>query len=1172
MSTPAFSDFLKELKKFSGFMIPENVRSAVNSAIKTANLPDFVVPITSSASPIVTAVTSILENKKTAKQCSPLISSLCGLLTTYVFRDDAAQPITRKLEQCLNLIDQNCCLKIIQYTTSTAEDHIFDAISMQSILSITLRLCNSQDDFVSTSAIAASEQIMRLFTRSVFTAHKELPPEKKREIDLCISLIEEISPDVKDHSEKLAYIVFRDLVRLGNNKKPLWLRVDSLKQNVSFMLLELLGETSFFGNLVVEAVNAGFAQEAPIPFFCSLFDVSLTKSPKTSLLIFNRFADNLVPKKIGFDRSLAFFRIVLNKDVSVVTQFYQSCDGDGSILSRFIGKLKSFTDAYIGSSKFLISLQPKTIEQIPDLQGITMNAPVEIACFFITSCYKSGHGTIKTLLAKTWTDLVVIFSVAIPFVDESCVYIVMQALHFLMVLATEMELDETRASVICTFCTCLASATNAVKQSAFETVTSLIEVCPNGFSSHWGKILQALQRFDWLPDSCEFSHTMNDDRIVEFLLALLSINSDAKGWSLAFIANVLMANNSRFSQLWLTVEGYILLLIDDPDSMDDALAAFLELLSEDFEPETEEQLLITFERLFAGRKNLPVERRSILLEEIKTILAQKGTIIKKGWEHLIGALSPKNFIDEVDILNLSFRCVQIICNDLLFLVDLNTKMICTKLFFEFAMQETDINVSLSAFELMWSVVSMAKTSEMWKLIFSHLVSLIADKRSDVAQTAARTFFSLIMSNFSSFPEDVITFLPSDCFMPIVSSLSVSNEDFETTQQLAFHELAHCVNSMWDKFSSVEIFPVTFVKTLIHEHEKFFFRVTKRETACAALQFYEEIMTTNQMSDDVRDYLFDSLDNVGKFSIQNYNANSSLWGSWGHLIRTAIPQQRETITAKYLERWIALTKSFFFDLDCGKYLPPTAHKTFDAYQMLFPLQPDLVIIIYKFFVQCANQLFSSSLADVSLEHLYTICENKVTQEELPTLFILSKELFHLKGARKLLLHFVEKDIEISDNMIDDVYESLNALAESDVELKEKAGRSIAKFFLRLSEEKREEFMKIYEDYYVPFLTVFEYYLDKNSSSFNEELALKYTKRICKSISRLFVSIEDEKLADLYHTLSLANTIPQAFVDNASECQCQHLIEVLPDISKTLSKTNEKVKEGLTEILMRISTRV
>ena len=164
-----------------------------------------------------------------------------------------------------------------------------------------------------------------------------------------------------------------------------------------------------------------------------------------------------------------------------------------------------------------------------------------------------------------------------------------------------------------------------------------------------------------------------------------------------------------------------------------------------------------------------------------------------------------------------------------------------------------------------------------------------------------------------------------------------------------------------------------------------------------------------------------------------------------------------------------------------------------------------------------------------------------------------------------------DIEISNNMIDSVYESLNALAESDTDLKEKAGEAIGKLFAKLNDDKREEFMKIYEGYYIPFITVFKLFLDKNSFSYNEELALKFTKRICNSISKLFTNIEDEKLSELYDILSSANTNPQAFVDNAPECQCEHLIEILPDISNTLSR-NDEVKKSIAKILIRISSRV
>ena len=1173
MNAPGFDEFLRELRKFTGFMIPESIRSSVNLALKEAENPDFILPITSSNSPIITAVVNILDNKKTAKQSSPLVSAICALLSNYVIREEAAQPITRKLDQILTLLDQNTCLKIIQYTTSIAEDHLFDTSSMELTFSIVFSLCNSVDQFVATSAVAASDQILKLFTKALLTEQKELPPDKKREIDLCISMTGDINHSITRYREKLAYILFRDLIKLGENKQCLWLRVQNLPTNVTFTLLENISVTNFLNSLAVEAVNIGYANNAPINFFCILFDVSLSKCPKTAELIFTKFLADLVPKNPHARRSLRFYRVAMHKNVTAATNFFKNCDQEGTILAEYISKIKSFVEMFKGTSDYSITLQPKTVEQIEsEKEQILANVPVELACYFITSMYKSGKGLIKQLLLKTWEDLISIISHAMKYTNESCVYILMQALHFLIILVTEMDIEQARTSVISSFADCLTSEIESVKQSAFETVTSVMQVCSNAFIGHWNKILQSLIAFDWLPDTGDFSKSLKDDQIIELLLSLFSINSESREWPLAFLVKILISNNDRFSLLWTSVEGYILLLVDDFDSMDDALAVLIELLSEDFEEETEEYLLETFEKLFAGRKNLPVERRSILLEEIRTILAQKGTVIKKGWPHLIGALSPKNFQDEADILNLSFRCVQIICNDLLFLLDLDTKILCTKLFFEFAMQTTDINVALSAFELMWSVVSMAKTTEMWKLIFSHLVSLIGDKRNDVAQTAVKTFFSLIMSNIDSLPDDVVTFIPSDCFMPIVASLNHNSPDFEATQQTAFHELAHCAHSLWDKFSKVEVFPVTFMNKLIHDHEDLFKRITRRETACSALQFYTEILENlESLEEEVRQNLFTSMKNIAAFSISKYDANSAIWGSWGILIKDGMSLQKNILNAEYLGKWIDITKSFFFDLECGAFLPPTAHKTFDGYQLLFPLPTELTMMIYKFFVECAIQTFNAPLSEVALENISIICEKQVSQEELAQLFVISKGLFKLKGARKLLLNFIEKDIEISDKAIDGIYESLIALGESNSELKEKTGRSIAKFFPKLSEDKKNAFLEKYNDYHIPLITLFELFLDMKSETYNEEIALCYTKTINERIGKLLKNIEsDDALADALNFLAKAETNPKAFVEN-SENHGEHLIEILPNISDLLLRTDDKVKCSISNILIRISTR-
>lgn len=735
-----------------------------------------------------------------------------------------------------------------------------------------------------------------------------------------------------------------------------------------------------------------------------------------------------------------------------------------------------------------------------------------------------------------------------------------------------MGIDDARGGVICQLCTSMISGAEESKQAFFETVTSAIDTCPEAFNGHWGKVMTAVMEFEWVPDEATFSQRISIENVIELCLSILSINAIDREWPLAFLVKILCANNHRFEPIWSAVEGYFLLLIDDPESMQTALEALLEMLATNFTRETEEHLLVTFNRLFTGRKKLPPEARAELLEEIRTILAEQGTVIKKGWPPLIEALSPCNFQDEADILNLSFRCVQIICNDLLFLVDFDTKLMCTRLFFEFASQTTDINVSLSSFELMWSVVSMAKTTEMWEPILSGLVPLIGDKRNDVSLCAVRTFFSLIMSNAAIFPEAVVEYIARSCFFPIMEFFRGSGPDSAGCVQLAFHELAHCARTMYESFENVNGFHEEFWPKLIEMHEEFYRTIEKREIAVAAFQFYEECLMTTELSDETKDGLFDSLERVISFTIGRENANSQVWGAAGRVIRSALPACKESLNEHWMQRWVRVMEMCIFDLDCGSFLPPTAHKSFDACIFLFPLPVELTVIIYRHFVRCATEAKVPRMVEVAIEQMCTICERKVEKDVLPQLFVLSKDLFSLKQARRLLLQFVERDIEIGDEMLESVFSSLMKLGASSPELLEKTGNSIAKLFDRLSRESQRAFLDGYGGCPAAMEVLWTRFLSRESEDFNEELAHEYLLEVVGALGKCICGDGTEESSVIRILKFVASErVDEGVLGLGTPRDCAHLAVLAPTLAELVMSDSKEVRAEIKKILLRFSAQ-
>jgi len=1158
-------DLIKEFRKFTGFMVPESVKSPVNNAINYLVSKDFALPIDSLSSPVMVGLLAVMENKKTSKMSQNIVVIVCNGIIHDFFIGDAVSSLFRRIEHAVFCFDSDKIMKVIQFSTSVVSKHYLDPPVLQSLLSITVGLCCSSDLLVSTSALAASDQIIKGFLHHIKSSEFQITPSNRRDIDLSVSMYGDQSKKLTEPLEKLLFLMFRDLYKLSMNEQCSWLRVKSIPKEISFGLLETISQVNSMGILLDDCLQSAMQNIAPIQFYCSLFDSFLEQYPKSFTNVFKHFISRLNPRSPDSLNSLVFFRVILMKQPANVTRFFSNCDRDGTLLSSIVSNLLEYCDSFIGTGTFDISLSNKSQSHLSTHSQIS--SPVEIAIFIVKDCFQAHTSSLRIFISKSWIDLSRILNLASKYVSQDCLHFVIQGLHCLLMLGYELLLDDCRGSIIASFCTFMNSESFEIRNQSYNTIISVIDTNPNVFNGFWGKILPILAQLQWKPNNAVFSKNIGKDQILEFSYSLLSINvAEYSSWGLDILVKVLISNLSRFEFIWEAVEGYLLLMIDDPISESFAISALGNLFYNVFSEETESDLLETFNRLFSGRRKLSTENRKILLEEIKYVLSRNGAVIKKGWVHLINALSPNNFKDEADILFLSFRCVQIICSDLLFLTDLSTQFLCVSLFFEFATQTTDINISLSAFELLWSVVSVAKTTEMWNLIFGRISLLIRDSRNDVSLTAIKTLFSLIMSNHSSIPKGIYDFIVSDCFMPIIDSLHLSDG---VTQQLVLHELSHCGRALYSEFLSNKDFINVFWFRLIEENESFYKKCDKKETTHASLQFFEECFLCLELSDNTKTSLFNSVERIIQFSVKRENANSGIWSAFGRLILMVLPQQKSIITEYWLSRWIKIIETFIFDLDCGSFLPPTAHKTLDALDSILPLPYNMTEMIYKCLVHCAVDGNNIRLTEVAIDHICTICEKFVEKEQLSSLFILSNRLFSYKEARRLLLNFVENDIIIADQMIDDVFRSLISLGQSNPELMEKTGLSILKMFTRVSEDQITEFIKVHSNNISIMKSLWSKYLDPTSICYDSRIASFSTIMTINSISNFMTNGgNDIELLEILDFIQNYKTNAECFPNNKSR-HFSHLLYMLPYIADLVLHPSISIRQKIRDTLIKLS---
>jgi hypothetical protein len=1144
MQFQALTALRNEFKKFTGFMIPDFISEPSTQAVAYLSSEDICLPIEDATSPPVVAFSAILNSKR-SKSLPSLISPMCSCLASEALTGDAMLSVVHNFESAADSVDSELGLKIIQFATTSAGSRFLDIQFFQSILSLVFAFCASKNEFTTTAAFAAAGQIFDCFFVNLDTLHENLSVVNKRDIQDCFAKNCEAMVDFDRPLYKIVYLILRDLSRMCNDSAPVWINHHAVHWSIAVRLLgnlvashsAVFAKSADFLQLIANAMTAVEGRDAPLSFSVICMDAFMESLPAPCLAHFSGFVDSLRPMSARAIRALHFFRIFLLKKSSVVVRFFTYCDPTASLLSRLVQILKEFTER--NSPRGAVQLSLNSIGYDPPPDHFLSSAPVEVAVSFIQSCYDARDPITKTLISAIWSDVIVVIEIALSWVTGTSCYVLMQNLHLLLVLASEFDMDDARSVAVAAFSSVLLSPNEAVSKTGFDTLAYAIESSPAVFAGSWTKVLPVLADLEWAPSSLGFTTAMPLQVLGEFTRALLDIRGP---WATALIVDLLITNDNRFPGVFSQIhDGFDVLIRGNPEPL-------FALMSRGCTERSSPHICGMVES--AIRAGGPVKD---ILEHIRTMVANCGTVIT-DWPPLLRSLYPGGCAGHVA---LAFRIVQMICSDVLFALSGDVQEDAIRLIFEFARQTEDTNVALSALGLLWNVVAVAKAPKIWMLLFAEHLPLIADPRPDVSLCAVKTLFSLIVSNWPSLPPEVFTYLADECFPQIIRYLESPHPGSELTQQFAFNELAHCGWTLPHTFESELWF------RLIDLHSDFMQRCKNRDATVAAFQFYEEAF---KISSDVKSRLFEKLDRLADFLIRTEAPQSSLYGAIGRLIRIVMPRQREGLTDSELSLWLRLIEKLIFEIDCDHFLPPTTHKSLDALVLLLPLPGNQVEMIYRSIVEMAcNSKQNARLTDVALQHISDICEQKVTDDLVPSLFVLSAPLFALRPARRLLLFFVEKDMKITDELLENVCNSLIELGQAEPELTVQTGANLLKLFTRMSDAQKLRVVEAHAGCYRTQTALWRIYLDPTSPEFDEKSALLCTKPVVLNIGQFVCSSNEDFLDKVLRFVKERRTVGRAFGDGKLG-EFRHLNALMPRFADLVMHPSEEMRKSLREIFL------
>ena len=1164
-----------EFKKFTGFMIADAISEPASKAVALLSSPEGIcLPIEDVSCPIVQAFSAILHHKKAMRGWPSLISAMCPCIATDAITGDALLAVMQAIESVSDLVDSESGMRVLQLAASTVTSKFLEITLFHGVLSVVFSFCASKVQLLQTAALACVEQILSSFVVFCETQGDHLAPGTVKDIDECFAKNCEATVTFEKPMYPIVYLVLRDLARLCNEEAAVWIHNYPIGRDVSFAMVEhLVGQhaavfekSSHFLQLIAITIKAAEKRKAPLSFSVTIMDNMMEAMPKECLEHFQFFVGCLHKEHKMQIRALQFFRIFLMKRPTVLIRFFKNCDPEAKVLSSLMERLKDFTDVTIGKEPVALSLNPIGYDA-PGPRFMS-SAPVEIAAYCVQSCSDSKDPAIVKLITSIWSDIIAILSISLTCVTGESCYVLMQNLHMLIVLSSELKMDDIRGMVIAAFCSVLMSPNEGVRKTGYDTLTYAVESSPGEFVGYWSRVLTALADFQWEPNTKDFVVSLSLSEVVEIAVALVDIHDErsvTRGWALNLLSNILIANDSRFGDIWEPIKEKYLHLFDSDETLsDEILDSFLLLMHQGFTSQSEKLICEAINEIMK-KPNVP---KDVFLENVKDLVSQQGPTIQEGWMGVLEAFSPDNLDSNTEYVNLAFRCVTVVSNDVLFIVPEEVQNKCISVIFEFAAQQVDVNVSLAAFGLLWNVISIAKTASMWIAVFRHHVPLISDPRGDVSLCAVKTMFSLIMSNWQTLPEEVFGYLGTECLPKIVEGLAHPPPDSHATQQLAFHEIAHCGRTLWSHFREMKWFTFDLWNGLLDLHSEFMQNCQKRESVVAAFQFYEEVFQCDELCQELRAKLFDKLDILTDFLIRTESPRSSLFGAFGRMILMILPTQKKFLDDATLDRWLAIIRRPVFDLDCTGFLPPTAHKTLSALCALFPLPQHQAEKIYKLFVSMAvNPMDNARLRDVAIEHIYDLCK-EIPDEMVPNFFVISTPLFTLRPARRLLLFFIEKDMQINDDMVSHVCSSLIELGNSEPELTVKTGIGILKLFLRLDDQQKLEFIDAQASCYETQTSLWSEYLSPESPKFDEPSAMLCTTKVVTNIGNFLPVSEDDKLLEVLDFLRQAKSLGRAFGET-KQGTCRHINSLIPLFADLVIHPNEEIRKLLREIFLLLA---
>lgn len=1148
-----------DLEKYNAYQLPSSVRAIIVQALSFIKNKDIRLPISSIDSPLIRFFNTLFMNPNLIRLSENFSSIILYCIQNDIFDSDLYEYILSNLVNMVNEFDSNCTLHFIHSAYDGILVNFPNLNSLKTYFSMFLSLMTHKNDILSTTAVASFPKIIEILVETIKKFDKNNEQYDKY-IDYCNKNYGDLFRRFSEPLHFILYLLLNDLVSLALKQKITWVLIKNSNISTIFDILDLIltsysdllqesNELLFlFEGTVIQSMNDINAIQFILTFIQKYY---LTHKTLCSS-IFSDFLQRLLNRENYIP--LYFFKILSNTNTDSSMRIFFSIDEDFHLHLQLITSLVQIVENREPLSSVEFSFkQPKIHANSSERSKFMESAPFEICFCLLNTLNKYKNDKHKALLNASYNNFYKIVSVAFKLSTSKSFYHPINALIDLIDLMIFSELKTELKQIFTEFCKYTKDNVNEEdkKQLISECFISILTKQPDCCTNLFEFILPfILDEHVKLPNN--FGTNFND----VYLVSLLRISLEYSPIPFDFVSELVLINHYRFSLLWSYLQKYYESITVKFDL--NILKSYLILLK-NLNKEDEECILETLVKLISPSSSIPPKYKGRILSKFRQMFSENISIIQNGWKHVFNILSPLNYESNTSLLQSSFNVLNYICNDCFDLVPKNYMESCIDLIINFAIDQTDINLSLSSFDLLWNVVRiMEGTAHNWICLFDKITKLIQDDRADVSQCAVRTLFSLVSSNFNQIPKEVILFLITKDFPFILSILDINSP---STYSLILQELAHHSSAFWETFDQYEQFKNTFLPNLIFKARYFCLNCNNYEAVVSSFQFFDYLFQCLSLDKKTEGELVQLL---SEFAIQysKIQDNSSIiFASFGKLMKDGLLSLKKRNAIDGYRYWIPIIKDIAYRYQATGFVHITAQRTLDAITLLFPLNEELTSLTVDLLINIILNL-KDAVQIFAVRILTTIFAQKIENDYKEVFLIKCKPIYSLKQSENLVKLFFEEPFNLTNN---DIYECYLMLIKDWPSYDTKGYEHIVKSFNKLTKDKQQEFLISNSQNFQILSNIWKYFMSPQSKYFDNIIFTNNHQIVLNEIQAI---LHSENYTQQILEFLLENELPPKLIGE-NETTKWFLISFMPIIIQHLSNNDKAVFKLCTELLMTIS---